>query len=134
MSLEKESAKLTTQWESEKASLADATRGKEELEKARLAVERAMREGALEEASELQYDLIPRLQEKVAQAEAMEVANMVEESVTTEHIANVVSRWTGIPVDKMLQGEREKLLDLWPSHKTKYKSLKTGTYKKIQQL
>jgi len=69
-----------------------------------------MREGALEEASELQYDLIPRLEEKVAEAETMEAANMVEESVTTEHIANVVSRWTGIPVDKMLQGEREKLL------------------------
>ncbi len=108
--LESESAELTAQWEGEKASLADATRGKEELEKARLAVERAMREGALEEASELQYDLIPRLEEKVAEAEAMEAANMVEESVTTEHIANVVSRWTGIPVDKMLQGEREKLL------------------------
>ena len=108
--LENESAELTAQWEGEKASLADATRGKEELEKARLAVERAMREGALEEASELQYDLIPRLEEKVAEAEAMEAANMVEESVTTEHIANVVSRWTGIPVDKMLQGEREKLL------------------------
>ena len=108
--LEIESAELTAQWEGEKASLADATRGKEELEKARLAVERAMREGALEEASELQYDLIPRLEEKVAEAEAMEAANMVEESVTTEHIANVVSRWTGIPVDKMLQGEREKLL------------------------
>mgnify|MGYP001273521232 FL=1 len=108
--LENESAELNAQWEGEKASLADATRGKEELEKARLAVERAMREGALEEASELQYDLIPRLEEKVAEAEAMEAANMVEESVTTEHIANVVSRWTGIPVDKMLQGEREKLL------------------------
>ncbi|MDG2204482.1 MAG: ATP-dependent chaperone ClpB [Alphaproteobacteria bacterium] len=108
--LENESAELTAQWEGEKAALADATRGKEELEKARLAVERAMREGALEEASELQYDLIPRLEEKVAEAEAMEAANMVEESVTTEHIANVVSRWTGIPVDKMLQGEREKLL------------------------
>lgn len=110
--LEAESAELTAQWEGEKASLADATRGKEELEKARLAVERAMREGKLEEASELQYDLIPRLEEKVAEAEAMEAANMVEESVTAEHIANVVSRWTGIPVDKMLQGEREKLLHM----------------------
>jgi len=108
--LEEKSGELTAQWEGEKASLADATKGKEELEKARMAVERAMREGKLEEASELQYDLIPRLEEKVAEAEAMEAANMVEESVTAEHIANVVSRWTGIPVDKMLQGEREKLL------------------------
>ncbi|MBT7511945.1 MAG: ATP-dependent chaperone ClpB [Rhodospirillaceae bacterium] len=108
--LEESSMELTAQWEGEKASLADATKGKEELEKARVAVERAMREGKLEEASELQYDLIPRLEEKVAEAEAMEAADMVEESVTAEHIANVVSRWTGIPVDKMLQGEREKLL------------------------
>jgi len=108
--LEEKSAELTGQWESEKASLADATQAKEELDKARIAVERAMREGKLEEASELQYDLIPRLEEKVEKAEAMEAANMVEESVTAEHVANVVSRWTGIPVDKMLQGEREKLL------------------------
>ena len=108
--LEADSAELTAQWEGEKASLADATKGKDDLDKARMAVERAMREGKLEEASELQYDLIPRLEEKVAAAEAMEEANMVEESVTAEHIASVVSRWTGIPVDKMLQGEREKLL------------------------
>jgi len=108
--VEADSAELTAQWEGEKASLADATKGKDDLDKARMAVERAMREGKLEEASELQYDLIPRLEEKVAAAEAMEEANMLEESVTAEHIASVVSRWTGIPVDKMLQGEREKLL------------------------
>ncbi|MEK9723211.1 MAG: AAA family ATPase, partial [Rhodospirillaceae bacterium] len=110
--LEAKSAELTAQWEGEKASLADATKAKEELEKARLAVERAMREGKLEEASELQYDLIPRLEDKVRQAEEVEATAMVEESVTAEHIANVVSRWTGIPVDKMLQGEREKLLHM----------------------
>ncbi|MDD9876852.1 MAG: ATP-dependent chaperone ClpB [Magnetovibrio sp.] len=108
--LEAKSGELTAQWEGEKASLADATKAKEELEKARIAVERAMREGQYEEAGELQYDLIPKLEERVAKAEAMEAADMVEESVTAEHIANVVSRWTGIPVDKMLQGEREKLL------------------------
>ena len=110
--LEGQSEKLTAQWESEKATLADATKSMEELDKARLAVERAMREGKLEEASELQYDLIPRLEEQVERAENAESARMVEESVTTEHVAAIVSQWTGIPVDKMLQGEREKLLHM----------------------
>jgi len=110
--LEETSATLTKQWEAEKTSLADTTKAKEELEQARIAVERAMREGRLEEASELQYDLIPRLEGIVEKEEAAVAARMVEESVTPEHIASVVSRWTGIPVDKMLQGEREKLLEM----------------------
>jgi len=110
--LEAKSDVLTRQWESEKASLADATKLKEELETARLTVERAMREGKLEEASELQYDLIPRLEEQIEKAEKAEKSRMVEESVTPEHVASIVSRWTGIPVDKMLQGEREKLLEM----------------------
>jgi len=110
--LESKSDVLTRQWESEKASLADATKLKEELETARLTVERAMREGKLEEASELQYDLIPRLEEQIEKAEKAEKSRMVEESVTPEHVAAIVSRWTGIPVDKMLQGEREKLLEM----------------------
>ena len=109
-SLEGQSAEMTAQWESEKTQLADATKAKEELDRARSAVERAMREGQLEQASELQYDLIPRLEDKVRHAEDAEATRMVEESVTDEHVARVVSRWTGIPVDKMLQGEREKLL------------------------
>ena len=117
--LEARSAELTRQWESEKASLADATKAKEELEKARLAVERAMREGKLEKASELQYDLIPRLEEAVAKAEKSETTRMVEESVTSEHVAAIVSRWTGIPVDKMLQGEREKLLHMEDALRTR---------------
>jgi len=109
---ETQSRELTAQWESEKAQLADVTRGKEELERARIAVDRAMREGKLEQASELQYDLIPRLEEQVRAAQEAEATRVVEESVTDEHIASVVSRWTGIPVDKMLQGEREKLLNM----------------------
>ena len=117
--LEARSAELTRQWESEKASLADATKAKEELEKARLAVERAMREGKLEKASELQYDLIPRLEEVVVKAEKAETTRMVEESVTSEHVAAIVSRWTGIPVDKMLQGEREKLLHMEDALRTR---------------
>ena len=75
-----------------------------------LGVDKVMREGRLEQASELQYDLIPKLEERVALAEQAQASRMVEEAVSSEHIANVVSRWTGIPVDKMLQGERDKLL------------------------
>lgn len=108
--LEERSSELATQWESEKAHLADSTKAKEELDRARISVDRAMREGKLEEASELQYDLIPRLEERVMNIDTAEGNRMVEESVADEHIAYVVSRWTGIPVDKMLQGEREKLL------------------------
>jgi ATP-dependent Clp protease ATP-binding subunit ClpB len=110
--LELQSEALTGQWEAGKSMLADTTRNKEELERARLGVEKAMREGWLEQASELQYDLIPKLEERVVQAEQAEASRMVEEAVSSEHIANVVSRWTGIPVDKMLQGEREKLLGM----------------------
>ncbi len=108
--LESESEQLTSQWESEKASLADTTKLKEELDVARVTAERAIREGRLDEAGELTYDLIPKLEEKLATADAAEAAHMVDESVTAEHVAQVVSRWTGIPVDKMLEGEREKLL------------------------
>ncbi len=108
--LEIQSAEMTGQWESEKASLADATKAKEELEQARLAIDRALREGEYEKVGELQYDLVPRLEDRVRRAEEAENTRIVEEAVTTEHIASIVSRWTGIPVDKMLQGEREKLL------------------------
>ncbi|MEK9753845.1 MAG: AAA family ATPase, partial [Rhodospirillaceae bacterium] len=110
--LEEQSREMTAQWEQAKNQLADATKAKEELDRARIAVERAMREGRLEEASELQYDLIPKLEDRVRRAEDAEESRMVEESVTDEHVARVVSRWTGIPVDKMLQGEREKLLHM----------------------
>jgi ATP-dependent Clp protease ATP-binding subunit ClpB len=110
--LEAESTKLTDRWESEKGALADATGLKDELDKARMAVERAMREGTFEKAGELQYDLIPKLEARLAEAEAGEGEHMLEETVTPEHVASVVSRWTGIPVDKMLQGERDKLLGM----------------------
>ena len=113
--LEEESATLTRQWESEKGALADVTKVKEELDRARIAHERAMREGKLEDAGELQYDLIPRLEAEIAKADNADHGDgdlMVEEAVTPEHIAHIVSRWTGIPVDKMLEGEREKLLHM----------------------
>lgn len=111
--LEAKSNELTIQWKSEKDALASATRIKEELDKARIAEEKAQREGEFEKAGELQYDLIPRLEKALADAEAVEDnAAMLEEAVTPEHIASVVSRWTGVPVDKMLEGERGKLLGM----------------------
>ncbi len=106
------SGELTDQWQAEKNALADTTKLKEELEQARLLVERSMREGEFEKAGELQYALIPQLEDKIAKAEDAESNRMLEEAVTSEHIAGVVSRWTGIPVDKMLQGERDKLLHM----------------------
>jgi ATP-dependent Clp protease ATP-binding subunit ClpB len=110
--LEARSDELTAQWQAEKEALAGATRLKEELDQARIAVERAMREGRYEEAGKLQYSVIPELERKLDEAEAAEQHRMVQEAVTAENIASVVSRWTGIPIDKMLEGEREKLLSM----------------------
>ena len=75
-------------------------------------MEKALREGQYEEAGELQYSLVPKLEEKLAAAEAADHHSMVQETVTEEHIAGVVSRWTGVPVDKMLEGERDKLVHM----------------------
>jgi ATP-dependent Clp protease ATP-binding subunit ClpB len=112
--LEKESTHLTNQWETEKGALAEITRVKEELDQARIAHERAMREGKLEEVGELQYDLIPRLEAEIAKIDSDYHSRgaMVEEAVKPEHIAHIVSRWTGIPVEKMLEGEQDKLLHM----------------------
>ncbi|MBT7771269.1 MAG: AAA domain-containing protein, partial [Rhodospirillales bacterium] len=110
--LESTSGELTNKWQSEKAALADATKIKEQLDQARMAAEKAMRDGEYEQAGELQYSLIPQLEEKLKEAEEKEEQHSLEEAVTPEHIATVVSRWTGIPVDKMLQGEKEKLLNM----------------------
>jgi len=110
--LEGRSGALTKEWQGEKNALADATKIKEQLDQARNTLEKAMREGAYEKVGELQYDLIPKLEAKLVEGEAQEQHTMVEEAVTPEHIASIVSRWTGIPVDKMLQGEREKLLHM----------------------
>jgi len=108
--LEGRSTELTAQWRAEKEALAGATRIKEELDQARLAIERHLREGQYEKAGELQYSAIPALEAKLKAAEEAEHHAMLEEAVTAEHVATVVSRWTGVPVDKMLEGEREKLL------------------------
>lgn len=110
--IERQSARMTALWQAEKEALADSTKLKEELEHARLSVERCMRDGEFEKAGELQYSLIPQLEEKIAKVEEADSGRMLEEAVLSEHIASVVSRWTGIPVDKMLEGEREKLLHM----------------------
>ena len=109
---EEKTAELTRRWTAEKDALADTSRLREQLDEARIAVERAMRDGKYEKAGELQYDLIPRLEERIAEADSHDGEQMLEETVTAEHVASIVSRWTGIPVDKMLQGEREKLLHM----------------------
>ena len=110
--LEERSGGLTRQWQAEKAALADATKVKEELDTARIAMDRAMREGRFDKAGELQYDVIPRLERALGDAEEAGDDRMLEEAVTPEHIASVVARWTGIPVEKMLEGERDKLLHM----------------------
>ena len=110
--LEEESEQLTRQWRTEQEEIAEAHKIKEHLDQARIELEKALREGKLEEAGELQYSLIPGLEEKLAVADAAEQRDMVFEAVTDEHIAAIVSRWTGIPVEKMLEGERDKLVQM----------------------
>jgi ATP-dependent Clp protease ATP-binding subunit ClpB len=107
--LEEESARLTAEWQAEKSRLAEAQKAKDELDRARTEVEIAQRKGDLTRAAELLYGVIPQLEKKIAEAGG-QPGRLVNEAVTEEHIAQVVSRWTGIPVDKMLEGERAKLL------------------------
>ncbi len=110
--LEEESAKLTADWTSEKEKLGLAAELKRQLDEARNELATAQRTGEFQKAGELAYGRIPELEKKLADAEAGdgEIGGMVEETVTPEHVAHIVSRWTGIPVDKMLEGERDKLL------------------------
>jgi len=110
--LEKRSAELTAQWRAEKEKLAGAQKLKEQLDQARAELDRVQRAGDWTRAGELTYAIIPELTRKLKEAEAVESHRMIEEAVTDAHIAGVVSRWTGIPVDKMLQGERAKLLKM----------------------
>ncbi|MGN6471895.1 MAG: AAA family ATPase, partial [Rhizobiaceae bacterium] len=109
--LEEESAALTAKWQAEKAKLGEAADLKKELDAARNELAIAQRRGEFQRAGELAYGRIPELEKKLREAEAQDgKGSMVEETVTPDHVAHVVSRWTGIPVDKMLEGEREKLL------------------------
>lgn len=109
--LEEESNLLTSRWQGEKEKLNLEQKIKEQLEQARIDLEIAQRRGDLAKAGELAYGVIPDLEKKLEEAEAAEDKDaMVDEAVAPNHIAQVVSKWTGIPVDKMLEGEREKLL------------------------
>ncbi len=110
--LEEESGRLTTRWQAEKDKLASGQQLKEQLDAARLELERVQREGNLARAGELSYGIIPELEKTLAAAEDAVEGQMLKEEVTADDIAAVVSRWTGIPVDKMLEGEREKLLQM----------------------
>jgi len=109
--LEKRSADLTARWKAEKDKLSDAQKLKTELDHLRVELANAQRKGEYQRAGELAYGRIPELEKKLKSLEAAEGKGaMVEEAVTADHIAQVVSRWTGVPVDRMLEGEREKLL------------------------
>ncbi|KAB7610205.1 ATP-dependent chaperone ClpB [Amylibacter sp. SFDW26] len=108
--LQEQSSQMTAQWQAERDKLASARDIKEELDQARIDFETARRSGDLAKMGELQYGIIPALEDKLAKAEKQGDDVMVEEAVRPEHIASVVERWTGIPVDKMLEGERDKLL------------------------
>ena len=110
--LEEESNALTLKWQAEKEKLAGATRIKEQLDAARLEVEQAQRAGDYAKAGELTYGRIPELERQLAEAEGATADAMVREEVTGDDIASVVSRWTGIPVDRMLEGERDKLMKM----------------------
>ncbi|KQW18899.1 ATP-dependent chaperone ClpB [Afipia sp. Root123D2] len=108
--LEKRSADLTSRWQAEKSKLSDAQKMKSELEQLRTELANAQRKGEFQKAGELAYGRIPELEKKLAAVEASESSSTIDEAVTADNIAQVVSRWTGVPVDKMLEGEKEKLL------------------------
>jgi ATP-dependent Clp protease ATP-binding subunit ClpB len=113
--LEEKSAALTARWSAEKNKLSNAQKLKGELDALRVELANAQRRGEFQKAGELAYGRIPELERKLADIEAKESGKqnggeMMEEAVTANHIAQVVSRWTGVPVDKMLEGEKDKLL------------------------
>jgi ATP-dependent Clp protease ATP-binding subunit ClpB len=111
--LEEKSAALTAKWKAEKEKLNEAQKLKEQLEHARNDLSIAQRKGEFQRAGELAYGVIPDLEKKLATVEAQEnQGSMVDEAVTSSDVAQVVSRWTGVPVDKMLEGEKEKLLKM----------------------
>ncbi len=108
--LQEKSSEMTAQWQAERDRLNDARELKEQLDRARVELDHAKREGNLARAGELSYGIIPQLEKQLEAAEDREDALMVEEAVRPEQIAEVVERWTGIPTAKMLEGERDKLL------------------------
>ncbi len=119
--MQERSSEMTAQWQAERDKLASARDLKEQLDRARIDLDHAKREGDLGKAGELSYGVIPQLEKQLSEAEQAEQEGvMVEEAVRPEQIAQVVERWTGIPTAKMLEGEREKLL-----------SMETGLHKRV---
>ncbi|MEE3035639.1 MAG: AAA family ATPase, partial [Pseudomonadota bacterium] len=115
--LEEKVSLLSARWEHEKTRLSDMQKLKEQLDSARIELEQAQRQGELERASELSYGIIPELEKQLevdfADDEATQNTSlMLEEAVTEEHVAQIVSRWTGVPVDKLMSGEKERLLTM----------------------
>ncbi|SBV34563.1 protein disaggregation chaperone [uncultured Sphingopyxis sp.] len=110
--LEQQSAELTQKWQAEKDKIHAEAKIKEELDAARSALEQAQRAGDLAKAGELSYGTIPGLEKRLEEAQAAAGNAMLREEVTADDIAAVVSKWTGIPVDRMMEGEREKLLGM----------------------
>ncbi|MCJ2183942.1 ATP-dependent chaperone ClpB [Novosphingobium sp. 1949] len=110
--LEQQSSELTTRWQNERDKIAAEGKIKEQLDKARTDLEQAQRSGDLARAGELSYGTIPSLEKQLADAHEQSANALLREEVTEDDIAGVVSKWTGVPVDKMLAGEREKLLKM----------------------
>ena len=110
--LEEQSASLTARWQNERDKIAAEAKLKEALDAARLELEQAQRGGDLGRAGELSYGKIPALEKQLAEAQGVSDNALLREEVTAEDIASVVSKWTGVPVDRMLEGEREKLLNM----------------------
>jgi ATP-dependent Clp protease ATP-binding subunit ClpB len=110
--LEEQSASLTTRWQAEKDKIAAEGKLKEALDAARLHLEQAQRAGDLAKAGELSYGTIPDLERQLAEAQGAAAGAMLREEVTADDIAAVVAKWTGIPMERMLTGEREKLLQM----------------------
>jgi len=112
IALENQSQEVTTRWQNEKQKLGHAADLKKQLEEARNALSAAQREGQYQKAGELAYSTIPNLEKRLQEAENRQdrADSLVEETVTPNHVAQIVARWTGIPVEQMLEGERERLL------------------------
>jgi len=110
--LEQQSSELTTRWQNERDKIAAEGKIKEALDAARMELEQAQRQGDLAKAGELAYGRIPELEKQLAEAHSHSENALLREEVTAEDIAAVVSKWTGVPVDKMMEGEREKLLHM----------------------
>ncbi|MCJ2028841.1 ATP-dependent chaperone ClpB [Methylobacterium sp. J-043] len=110
--LEAQQAELTAQWEAEKAKLGETKQLKEQAEQARIELEQVERRGDLTRAGELLYAVIPQLEQRLADAMQASHGRLIKQEVTAEDIAAVVSRWTGIPVTRMLEGERDKLMTM----------------------